>query len=138
MSHADFFLPSIQNILLVSNTFTSDVICSVVVILWHNVAEITYKYIAKLYEMYFLFLMILEYFLWFNRKPAFWIPTCPFIKYQLLGGILMVLILKNASIHPWWCWLLLLLLLPPTLLLLFNCTDHCMFSCVFPMPLRNA
>jgi hypothetical protein len=61
MSHADFFcLPSVQNILLVSSPFTSSVICSVVVILWHNVAEITYKYIAKLYEMHFLFLIILE------------------------------------------------------------------------------
>jgi len=49
------------------------------------VAEITYKYTAKLYEMYFLFLMILEYFRWFNRKPALWIPTCPFIEYQTLG-----------------------------------------------------
>jgi hypothetical protein len=75
-----FCLPSIQNILLVSNPFTSDVICSVVVILWHNVAEITYKYIAKLYEMHFLFLMILEYFCWFNRKPVFWIPSCHFIN----------------------------------------------------------
>ena len=54
MSHADFFfLPSIQNILLVSSPFTSDVNCSVVIILWHNVSEITYKYIAKLYEMHF-------------------------------------------------------------------------------------
>jgi hypothetical protein len=44
-------------------------------ILWHNVAEITYKYIAKLYEMYFLFLMILEYFCWFNPLNTKLNPT---------------------------------------------------------------
>lgn len=44
MSCADYFLPPIHNTFL-----TPDVIkLSIVVILWHNVAEITYKYIAKL------------------------------------------------------------------------------------------
>ena len=49
----------------------------------------------------FLFLVILEYFCWFNRKPAFCIPTCTFIEYQTFGGkIHMVPILKSASVHP--------------------------------------